>query len=54
MAEGLDLSISRLFQATTLNGNLRLTLDQRPKNNLDYVGASMQSWNKLCVLFPSA
>ncbi|TCD62780.1 hypothetical protein EIP91_006424 [Steccherinum ochraceum] len=33
---------------TTRNGSLEVTLDQKPKNGLDYMGGMMSTWNKFC------
>ncbi|KAL7415902.1 glycoside hydrolase family 16 protein [Mrakia frigida] len=35
-------------QLSTKDGKLVLELAEIPKNNLDYLGASLQSWNKFC------
>lgn len=37
-----------LAQTTTANGKLLQTLEEREKNDLNYTGASIQSWNKFC------
>lgn len=33
---------------TTVNGSLEIQLSARPKNNLNYTGGMLASWNKFC------
>ncbi len=33
---------------TTRNGSLEIQLSARPKNNLNYTGGMMSTWNKFC------
>ncbi|KIO31234.1 glycoside hydrolase family 16 protein [Tulasnella calospora MUT 4182] len=35
-------------QITTKDGNLVITLDDKPRDNLNYTGGMMSTWNKFC------
>lgn len=35
-------------QVTTLNGSLRITMENKKSHNLNYTSGMLQSWNKLC------
>lgn len=34
-------------QITTKDGNLVITLDEKPRDNLNYTGGMMSTWNKV-------